>query len=163
MTKSDFLKKLRKGLRGMSAAEKNEQISFYSEIIDDKIEEGMTEHEATSHVGRPLEISRKIKEERSTAKPTGKGDVKTLTGTEKLVMIIGSPIWIPLAIAAAAIIASCYIIIYALLLCLWAVEAPFLILSLISKVLLPTSIGATKGVKALTSASLKRLASIIKG
>ena len=46
MTKKIFFKKLKHELSGLPKSEIRERISFYDEMIDDKIEDGMTEAEA---------------------------------------------------------------------------------------------------------------------
>ena len=46
MTKQEFLASLREGLRGLPPADVEERIAFYDEMIDDRMEEGLTEEEA---------------------------------------------------------------------------------------------------------------------
>ena len=46
MNKEEFLNSLRKRLKGLPNNEIEERISFYSEMIDDRVEEGMSEEEA---------------------------------------------------------------------------------------------------------------------
>ena len=51
MNKKEFLKKLRKMLNNLPRREIEERISFYSEMIDDRIEEGNTEKDAAILIG----------------------------------------------------------------------------------------------------------------
>ena len=51
MRKEEFLKRLRKRLSGLPDKDTDERISFYSEIIDDRIEDGLTEEEAVAAIG----------------------------------------------------------------------------------------------------------------
>ena len=46
MRKQEFLTELRKGLSGLPQDDIEERLSFYSEMIDDQIEEGLAEEEA---------------------------------------------------------------------------------------------------------------------
>ncbi|MBR5538496.1 MAG: hypothetical protein IKU61_01205 [Clostridia bacterium] len=46
MNKQEFLEELRKGLSGLPKEDVRERLNFYGEIIDDRIEEGLTEEEA---------------------------------------------------------------------------------------------------------------------
>ena len=46
MSKNEFLYKLKKKLRGVPKNELEERLNFYSEMIDDRIEDGMDEKEA---------------------------------------------------------------------------------------------------------------------
>ena len=48
MDKFDFLLKLEDALSGLPKEEICERISFYSEMIDDKIEDGKTEQQAVA-------------------------------------------------------------------------------------------------------------------
>lgn len=56
MNKEAFLLKLRKELSGLPQDELAERLTFYSEIIDDRIEEGLSEEEAVAAVGSVDEI-----------------------------------------------------------------------------------------------------------
>ncbi len=42
MTKQEFIAELRKGLSGLPKKELEERLTFYSEMIDDRMEEGLT-------------------------------------------------------------------------------------------------------------------------
>ena len=46
MNKVEFLEQLRRGLNGLPQEEIEERVTFYSEMIDDRIEEGFSEEEA---------------------------------------------------------------------------------------------------------------------
>ena len=51
MNKEQFLNELKKGLSGIPKEDLDERVNFYSEMIDDRIEEGMSEEEAVSAIG----------------------------------------------------------------------------------------------------------------
>lgn len=51
MTKQEFLTQLEENLLGLPQNEIEERIIFYSEMIDDKIEEGYSEEDAVSKTG----------------------------------------------------------------------------------------------------------------
>ena len=51
MTKQAFLSALRDGLSGLPQADLEERINFYSEMIDDRMEEGVPEEEAVAGLG----------------------------------------------------------------------------------------------------------------
>ena len=42
MTKNEFLEQLRRGLSGLPMEDIDERLNFYSEMIDDRIEEGLS-------------------------------------------------------------------------------------------------------------------------
>ena len=56
MNKQDFLAELRKGLSGLPQDDIEERLTFYSEMLDDRIEEGLSEEEAVSAAGTIDEI-----------------------------------------------------------------------------------------------------------
>ena len=49
MNKQEFLSRLRKQLRGLE--DREERVTFYSEMIDDRMEDGLSEEEAVAAVG----------------------------------------------------------------------------------------------------------------
>ena len=51
MTKQEFLYSLEKKLYAFPKEEKEERISFYSEMIDDRMQEGKSEEEAIDELG----------------------------------------------------------------------------------------------------------------
>ena len=51
MSKQEFFEGLRKGLSGLAKEDIEERISFYNEMIDDRMEEGLTEEEAVAEMG----------------------------------------------------------------------------------------------------------------
>ncbi len=123
MNKEMFLAKLRMELYGLPKEDIEERIAFYSEMIDDRIEEGLTEEEAVAQIG-PMEdiVSQTISDIPLTklVKEKIKPD-RSLKGWEIALIIISFPIWFPLLIAAGAIIFSFYAVIWALVISAWAV------------------------------------------
>ena len=127
MRKQEFLAQLRKGLSGLPQDDIEERLAFYSEMIDDRIEEGLTEEEAVSAVGSVEQIVAqvvadtpftKIAKERIKAK-------RQLGVWEILLLVLGSPIWLSLGIAAFAVGISVYAVLWSLIVSLWAVLASF--------------------------------------
>ena len=55
MDKQEFLSKLRAKLFGLPQKELEERLSFYSEMIDDRIEEGLSEEDAVKELGTVYE------------------------------------------------------------------------------------------------------------
>lgn len=58
MNKQQFAEALRRGLRGLADADVSRAIDFYMEMIDDQMENGLTESEAISALGSMEEIIR---------------------------------------------------------------------------------------------------------
>lgn len=116
MNKQEFLKKLRKNLSGLPKKEQEERLTFYAEMIEDHMEEGLSEEEAVSAVGSVDEIMAQA------AADTPKTSRKLSAGA-LLLLILGSPIWLSLGIAAFAVIFSLYASLWSVVLSLWAVFA----------------------------------------
>ena len=51
MNKDQFLEELRKKLSGLPQEDIDERVAFYSEMIDDRMEEDITEEEAVASLG----------------------------------------------------------------------------------------------------------------
>ena len=60
MNKQEFLMRLREGLSGLPQNEIEERLTFYSEMIDDRIEEGLSEEQAIGEIGDIDEIISQI-------------------------------------------------------------------------------------------------------
>lgn len=134
MTKQEFLKKLQAKLKGLPKREIGERINFYSETIDDRIEEGLSEEEAVLAVGSVDEIAYQIAEEiHAVYAEEGKMPKRKLRAWEIVLLTLGSPLWIALLIVAFAVAITVYAVIWTVNLCIWAVELPFYIFSWISK------------------------------
>ena len=56
MNKEAFLMELRGALAGLPAEDIEERVAFYSEMIDDRMEEGVSEEEAVARTGQITEI-----------------------------------------------------------------------------------------------------------
>lgn len=125
MSKQEFLVKLRKGLSGLPQDDIEERLTFYSEMIEDRKEEGLSEEEAVSAVGSVDEIVTQVVADIPLAK-IAKERIKPkrrLSVGEIVLLALGSPIWLSLGIAAFAVILSLYISLWAVIVSLWAVFA----------------------------------------
>ena len=113
MRKEEFLTQLRKGLGGLPQEDMEERLAFYREMIDDRMDEGLSEEEAVATVGTVSEIVEDI----SPTKPAGDAAAasRRLKTWEILLLVLGSPIWLSLGIAAAAVILSVFILLFPLI------------------------------------------------
>ena len=124
MNKAEFFKELQARLSGLPQAEADERFSFYNEMIDDRIEDGLSEEEAVAQVGTPEEIANQILSEiplSALVKEKVKKN-RALRGWEIVLLILGFPLWFPLLIAVLAVILSIYISIWAVVISLYAVD-----------------------------------------
>ncbi len=123
MNKKKFLSELRKLLTGLPEAEIEERIEFYSEMIDEKKEEGISEKEAIKSLGSLDEIASQIIIETPIYK-IAKEKIKSKVEMRWeiiLAIILGSPIWISLLVALLAVVFSVYVSVGAVIISLWAV------------------------------------------
>ncbi len=123
MSKQEFLMKLRKGLSGLSKNDIDEHLAFYSEMIDDRIEEGLSEEDAVCEMGDVDELISQIVAEIPLAKLVKERITpkQKLNAWEIILLVLGSPIWLSLLIAAFAVIISIYVSLWAVFIALWAV------------------------------------------
>ena len=127
MSKQEFLEQLQKGLRGLPKEDVEGRLMFYSEMIDDRIEEGLSEEEAVAAVGDVEEIVRQVIADTPLAKIAKERirPKRQLKAWEITLLALGSPIWLSLGIAAAAVFLAIYISIWSVAVSLWAVFASF--------------------------------------
>ncbi len=127
MNKQEFLSRLKDGLAGLPTTEIEDRLSFYSEMIDDRIEEGLSEEEAINEIGPIDAVITQILSEIPLRKIV-KEKVKTgrkLGAVEIILLILGSPIWLSLLIATVAVVFSVYLAIWSIVVALWSVVAVF--------------------------------------
>ena len=127
MSKQEFLEQLRKSLSGFPKGEVEERLSFYEEMIDDRIEEGLSEEEAIAAVGPVNTIVLQAVEE-TPLKTLVKERVipkRRLAVWEIILLVLGSPIWLSLIIAGAAVLFSLYAVLWSLVITFWAVFVSF--------------------------------------
>ena len=123
LNKQEFLMQLRKGLSGMPQTDIEERVAFYGEMIDDRMEEGLSENDAVSEVGTADDIAAQIISEVplgiiAKERLKGRNQLKTW---EIVLLVLGSPIWLSLGVAALAVLMSVYIVLWSVVISLWAV------------------------------------------
>lgn len=119
MTKLAFLMALNEKLSRLPREEAEERLRFYSEMIEDRMEEGLSEEDAVAAVGSVDEIAAQILAEF----PESKLRQKRMNAWQILLLAIGSPVWASLLLAAFAVVFSLYASLWAIVLSLWAVFA----------------------------------------
>lgn len=125
MSKQEFLMQLRKGLSGLPQDDIEERLTFYSEMIDDRMEEGLSEKDAVSGIGSVDTIISQIVEDIPLTKLVKEKITpkKRLKVWKIVLLVLGSPVWLSLLIAAFAVILSLYVLLWSVIIYLWAVFA----------------------------------------
>lgn len=123
MKKAEFFLELSRRLTRIPWTELEDRWNFYSEMIDDRMEEGMTEEEAVAAIGTVDEVAAQILEDvplvtlaREQLKPR-----RRLGAWEIVLLILGSPLWLSLVLAGFAIVVSVYAVLWSVIVSLWAV------------------------------------------
>lgn len=123
MTKAEFLVRLQEQIREYPSEETDKSLEYYSEMIDDRMEDGMTEAEAIASLGPVEEIAEQIKCElpittlvKYKAKEKVKG--KSMPVWAIVLLIISSPFWICMVLMIALVILMLYLTV-------WCIDAAF--------------------------------------
>lgn len=118
MNKNEFLLALRSGLSALPQNEIEKSVNYYSEILDDRIEDGLSEDEAVKAVGSVDEIVSQILPEeapdRTFTAPAAESKPKStrhLTASQIILLILTSPIWLTLLACFLTLAASAFIVI----------------------------------------------------
>ena len=129
MSRAEFLRLLRWRLAQMPQSEIEKNVAYYDEMFSDMIEDGMTEEEAAARLGDPEEIAKELLRDmpmselvRSRVRPSG-----GWTAFSILLAVVLCPIWLPLLIAAAAVVLGLFI-------ALWAVALAVLVIGAVTLV-----------------------------
>ena len=112
MNKYEFMGIIREKLRGLPDAEVADRLMFYGEMIDDLMEEGLSEEEAVARIGTADEVAARIKSEatfegvlvtekeekrKKFRKPREK---RPLRAIEIVLLVLGFPLWFPVSLVA---------------------------------------------------------------
>ncbi|MDD6489247.1 MAG: DUF1700 domain-containing protein [Clostridia bacterium] len=100
MTQSEFLNGLKSHLSKIPKDEREKIVEYYSEIINDKIDEGKTEEQAVSELGSPEQVAQSVLEDYSDNDSKHKENQKP----RSVGAIIGFSILIPFVILMVAVL-----------------------------------------------------------
>ena len=127
MNKQEFLTELRNNLKGLSQEELDSRVSFYSEMIDDRIDEGKTEEEAVAELGGVDKVVKDIagdiplfKLVKEKAKPKKKRKAWAI-----ILIILGFPLWFPLLVVFSVLCLVGYLLVWLGVLVCYVVEIGF--------------------------------------
>ena len=121
MKKNEFIVTLAAKLSGLPQDDVERSLAYYSEYIDDAVEDGRSEEEAVAALGTPAEVAEMILSEVSFFKLL-KNKLRTPHAMQAwmiVLIVIGAPLWISLLAAAVSVVLSVYAVI-------WSVVVAFL-------------------------------------
>lgn len=124
MNKQEFLKQLTAALAGLPQEEVRKTVDYYAEMIDDAVEDGRDEAEVISGFDSMEVIAARVIDGTPIRKFVT-ADVKKrgLSATAIVLIIVGSPVWLPILIAMFAVALSLYLTVWSVVLSLFAVFA----------------------------------------
>jgi len=124
MNKSEFLMELSHRLSRLPREEVEDRWAYYNEMIDDRMEEGLTEEQAIAELGTMDEIVDQIVSEvpltrlvLNRTKPK-----RTMGAWGFTLLILGSPVWLPLLISAFVVVFSLWLVLWSVVISLYAVD-----------------------------------------
>ena len=121
MTRVEFLAELKNRLISFEESEVENWLKYYSEIIDDRIEDGQTEEAAVASLGDLDKIIDEILQQTPiTRLAKAKLNRKTLRGWEIAMLIIGFPLWFSLLAAVVAVVLAIYVTLGSVIISFWA-------------------------------------------
>ena len=125
MNRAEFLSELRRCLAQMPPEELEKQIAYYDELLQDMVEDGMSEREAVEKLGDPARIAQELLMElplgtlvKSRVKSAGQ-----LSALNIVLLVLGFPVWFPLLLSFA-------VVVLAVLIVLWSVVLSFAVVVL---------------------------------
>ena len=124
MDKKAFLDELREKLSGLPEEDIEERVAFYREMIDDRMEDGISEEEAVNGLGSIESIREQILMDTPISKIV-KEKIKpkrALRGWEIALLIIGSPVWVPVTAALIIVALVIYLCFWIVILCLYVCD-----------------------------------------
>lgn len=132
MTKKEFLAKGRKALSHLSKEELEERLAFYGEMIDDRMEEGLSETDAVMQILKSEEtvahlfLDESFEEEKDEEKK-GVGE-----GAKTALIVAGSPLWFALTVAAVVLWISLAATAFSVVVAVWSVFISFAVTAPVS-------------------------------
>ena len=140
MSKDAFIGELRHRMAGLPKEAVDRTVEYYSELIADSMEDGLSEEEAVSRLGSLDEIVAnvvkdtplsQIVETRIREKKARRGGIRAW---EVILLVLGAPLWLPLLLAVLAVVLALYVTLWAVVIALWAVVAAVILTGVVAVV-----------------------------
>ena len=125
MNKEQFLQAVRRRLAGLPDRDVEGALAYYREMIEDRMEDGLSEEEAVAALGSAEDIAAQILMELPlpTLVKARSGRARTLRAWEIILLVLGFPVWGSLLLA----VLSAFLAVYA---AVWAVIASLFLAAL---------------------------------
>ena len=124
MNKLEFINALARQLSPLPTEEITALLNYYTELIDDRMDDGMGEEEAVASLGSVEELAKTIlngSDTTDTVRPIPADDSispakKRIHPLVVILLILGSPVWLSLAAGLLSAAAGVYVVAWTLLL-----------------------------------------------
>ena len=132
MNKQEFLYELKGKLWALSEEEKKSSLEYYTEMINDRMEDGLSEEEAVAAIGTLDEIVEQImsesphapavvnQEEKQTAQPKQAKEKGRVQPWIIVLLILGAPLWISLVGVLGSGVLGIYVSLWSVVIALYA-------------------------------------------
>lgn len=135
MKKQEFLNELRNRMWALPEADQQSSLEYYAEMIDERIEDGLSEEEAVAAIGDLDEIVEQIMSETPHAPAVVNGDEKQEKETEQpkqvkqkrewktwiiVLLVLGAPLWISLLAGIGGVVFGIYVGLWSVVIALYA-------------------------------------------
>lgn len=124
MNKAEFLHALDQRLTSLAESDRKRSVNYFAEIIDDRVEEGMGEEEAVAGLESIDDIVERILAEKEDAETEQAVQVQPKSRRFPLwltilLLVLGSPVWVPLFLTVISVAATFYICLWIALSCVY--------------------------------------------
>ena len=142
MNKQEFLNALSERLQGIPIEDREKSLEYYSEMIDDRTEDGLTEEQAVKAMGSVNDIADRIIADTPVEKilKTKVTPKRKLSAWEITLIAVGFPIWFPIGISLISVIFTLYIVLWVLILCIYITAFSFAVSGIATIIALVMSI-----------------------
>ena len=131
MKKQEFLDALKKELWALPEADQQNSLEYYAEMIDDRMEEGLSEEEAVAAIGDMEEIVAQIltetprppvvvQPEKQTAQPKQAKQKRQLMPWMIVLLVLGAPLWLSLLVGVGGGVFGVYVGLWSVVIALYA-------------------------------------------
>ena len=132
MNKAQFLECLRQEISEYPVEETSKSLEYYTEMIDDRIEDGMTEDEAVASLGSVKEIVQQIKCELPLSTLVRQRAMEKTNGGKIpawviVLMVLGAPLWFPLVLVFGILVFTIFVVIFTVGISFWICDVSFAI------------------------------------
>ena len=135
MKRQEFLEQLKKQLWALPEADQKNSLEYYAEMIDDRMEDGLSEEEAVAAIGdldeivgqimsetphAPAVVNHGQKQENKTEEPKQAKQKREIKPWIIVLLVLGAPLWISLITGLGSGVLGIYVSLWSVVIALYA-------------------------------------------